>query len=106
MSVQGAFFVYWTAYGMSSASYLGIWQWRMVNLLQIVLPLIVMIGLIFSPETPRWLVMHDKLDKARNALARINPPDDVDPEFEAIVAAVNYERSLVSNRTTWTTPCE
>jgi len=100
----GAFFVYWTAYGMSGKSYLGIWQWRMVNLLQIVLPTIVIVGIALSPESPRWLVENGKLNKARQALGRVNPPDDVDGEFEAIVAAVNYERSVINKGDGWMTP--
>ena len=50
-------------------------------------PSVVMfIGLIFMPESPRWLVFHDKDDKAREVLAKTRKPKEVEEELRDIKA--------------------
>ena len=43
-------------------------------------------GLIFMPESPRWLVFHDKDDKAREVLAKTRKPGEVEEELRDIKA--------------------
>ena len=97
--------VYWIAYGMTKANYLGIWQWRTVTLLQTVLPSFVFVGLCFCPETPRWLVERGKLDAARRSIIRVREAHEVDEELEAIIAAINYEKVVINKGRSWLTPC-
>jgi len=48
-------------------------------------PSVVMfVGLLFMPESPRWLVFHQKEDKAREVLAKTRMPDQVEGELMSI----------------------
>jgi SP family sugar:H+ symporter-like MFS transporter len=46
-------------------------SWRTVIGIGIAWPLILIVGMIFMPESPRWLARHGKMDKTRLALARV-----------------------------------
>jgi len=45
-------------------------SWRIVVGLGIIWPLILSIGILFMPESPRWLAIHDRMPEARRSLAR------------------------------------
>ena len=47
--------------------------------------LIMFVGLLFMPETPRWLVFHGKTTKARQTLARVREPSKVSEELNSIL---------------------
>ena len=48
-------------------------------------PSVVMfVGLIFMPESPRWLVFHNKDDKAREVLAKTRRPEEIEEELQDI----------------------
>ncbi|KAK4505155.1 hypothetical protein PRZ48_003118 [Zasmidium cellare] len=59
------------------------WSWRIPTVLQVLLPLVSLPGLIFSPESPRWLISVDRTEEARAVLERICGRENVD--------LVNYE---------------
>ena len=46
--------------------------------------LIMLVGMLFMPESPRWLVFHKKGEKARRVLLRSRTTSKVDEEMEAI----------------------
>lgn len=43
------------------------------------------IGLLFLPESPRWLIFHDQKGRALRVLKKIRSPEDVAGEFDAIL---------------------
>jgi len=45
------------------------------------------IGLWFTPETPRWLVFHNNVDKARKTLKRVRHWSVVEEELAKITQA-------------------
>ncbi|KAF2104618.1 general substrate transporter [Rhizodiscina lignyota] len=79
--------------GQSEAS------WRVPFALQIFPALVLGIGMLFYPESPRWWLMVGKDQKALDALSRIRrlPTDDhmLSTEFLAIKADVLFEQSYV-----------
>ncbi|KAF4982725.1 hypothetical protein FZEAL_1714 [Fusarium zealandicum] len=94
----GAFIAYWINYicGRNREA-LGQWDWRMVVIFQIMVPILVIILLPFQPESPRWLVKKDKTDAARAALRRIRDTDEeVEEELLTIQAAIEYEKEAIS----------
>jgi len=50
------------------------------------------IGLIFIPDSPRWLAGRGHLDQARAVLKRIRPPGKVDAELKDIQDSVSQQK--------------
>ena len=49
------------------------------------IPSVVMfVGFLFMPESPRWLVFHGKPGKAQNVLYKLRDPSEVVKEMEEI----------------------
>ena len=46
-----------------------------------------LIGLLFTPETPRWLVFHNKIEKARKVLLKVRQRGEVEDELNLIINA-------------------
>ncbi|KAI8071548.1 general substrate transporter [Gongronella butleri] len=76
----------------------GQWSWRLPLLLQIVFAVILAIGTFGLPESPRFLVYHDRDDTAKEILCRMydKPVEDesVQREYNEIAEAVHYERTI------------
>ena len=48
---------------------------------------LMVISLLFTPETPRWLVFHNRVDKARKVLHLVRHKCEVEDELEIITKA-------------------
>jgi hypothetical protein len=58
-------------------------------------PSIVMFfGMIFMPESPRWLVFHNKKEEAVKILRKTRTQEETDKELEAIVDEYEEHRKL------------
>lgn len=67
-------------------------MWRVMFALGAVPGLLFLIGLVFLPESPRWLVLKGILDKARGSLQRLRGTGaNVDGELDEIVRAAKAE---------------
>lgn len=53
----------WTSYG-ANLHIDNNWAWRLPTLLQGALPAVVMACMLFFPESPRWLIAHDRREEA------------------------------------------
>jgi MFS transporter, SP family, sugar:H+ symporter len=60
-----------------------------------------MVALPFMPETPRWLVEHNKPEQAKKALARLRNKDTsenmLEAELQEIMVTFEAEKSLTGN---------
>ncbi|NHD16989.1 MULTISPECIES: sugar porter family MFS transporter [unclassified Actinopolyspora] len=64
------------------------WEaWRWMLGLAVIPAVALFIGMLFMPETPRWLASRDRTDEARAVLERTRPPEEVEEGFEEIRAA-------------------
>ncbi|KAK7753270.1 hypothetical protein SLS62_004789 [Diatrype stigma] len=81
VTILGVVIAYWADFG--TAAYESSLQWRLPLALQAVFAVLLVLQVVGLPETPRWLVAHDRHDEARRVLAAIagRPVDD-----EAVVA--------------------
>ncbi|KAK5058471.1 hypothetical protein LTR69_006876 [Exophiala sideris] len=73
--------------------------WRVPLALQVIFPLALVCVLVFIPESPRWLYMHDRADEAEKVLIALHKRAD-DPthafartEIQIIRSQIDYERA-------------
>ncbi len=59
-------------------------QWRLMFAVGLVPAVLLLVGIFFLPESPRWLIKHGYDDKARDILARIRGTTEVDKELSGI----------------------
>ncbi|KAK7536178.1 MFS sugar transporter-like protein [Phyllosticta citribraziliensis] len=96
----GSFIAYWVNYGCQEHSErLGDWDWRMVVIFQLLMPVLIIAQLYFIPETPRWYIQHgDKVEQARASLSKVRDTDEaVETEILAIREAIEFEREAISS---------
>jgi MFS family permease len=96
----GSFIAYWVNFACSKHSIkLDEWDWRMVIIFQLLVPILILAQLWFIPETPRWYIQHgNRVEDARNALRRVRDTDqEVEDEILAIREAVEFEAEAISS---------
>ncbi|KAH7920813.1 general substrate transporter [Leucogyrophana mollusca] len=90
----GIMISYWIDFALYWASSSSA-QWRVPIALQIVLALIMIFGIGFLPESPRWLVKHHRTAEAMAVISALEDRPPTDPEvqrtFHAIREAVAIE---------------
>lgn len=59
--------------------------WRIPTILQVLIPILSLPGLIWAPESPRWLISNDRTEEARELLEKWHADGDKNS------ALVNYE---------------
>lgn len=102
--VIGSTFAYWLDYGVSLRVSPGTQQWRIPVAIQLIPGGLMLIGLFFLKESPRWLMNQGRHDEAHASLAYIrNEPaesESVLKELAEIRAALEEEIS-VTEGVTW-----
>jgi MFS family permease len=96
----GSFIAYWINYACSlHRQSLGEWDWRMVVIFQILVPLLIIILLPLQPETPRWYVQRKgDIDSARKTLRKIRDTEqEIEEELLVIREAIEYEKEAISS---------
>lgn len=59
-------------------------SWRMMLLVGIVPALVLIFGMVFLPDTPRWYILKGNFDKALEVLKKLQPEIDAKKEIEEI----------------------
>ncbi|KAJ6013429.1 hypothetical protein N7540_008020 [Penicillium herquei] len=102
--VIGSTFAYWLDYGVSLRIPEGTKQWRTPVAIQLIPGGLMLIGLFFLKESPRWLMKQGRREEALTSLAYIrNEPEDseeVQKEMAEIHAAIE-EELLLTEGVTW-----
>lgn len=102
--VIGSTFAYWLDYGVALHIPEGTSQWRIPVAIQLVPGGLMLIGLFFLKESPRWLMKQGRREEALASLAYIrNEPENsevVQKEMAEIHAAVE-EENLATEGITW-----
>ncbi|KAH8659790.1 general substrate transporter [Xylariales sp. PMI_506] len=99
----GSFIAYWVAYAAGlHRDTLGNWDWKLVVIFQMLMPLIICILIFLQPETPRWYIKRrNDIEKARQMLTRIREtPQEVEDELLAIREAIEFENEAISGNYT------
>lgn len=66
--------------------------WRWMFGLAVIPAAVLFIGMYFMPETPRWLVSNNQLDRAREVLARTHRDEQIEDEIKGIQEAERRSR--------------
>ncbi|OUT23552.1 hypothetical protein CAS74_001873 [Pichia kudriavzevii] len=102
MNTGGVFLGYCTTYG-TYHHYLDSRQWRIPLGLSFAWALFMIFGLTFTPESPRYLVENDRIEEAKQSLAK-NNKQDVNSEFvinEVNILADAIELEKSAGNATW-----
>ena len=96
----GSFIAYWISFGTSkNPQKLGEWDWKMVVIFQMMVPIIILSQVFFIPESPRWYVQKNRnYEKARRSLRRVRATEqDVEDEITTIREAIEFEAEAISS---------
>ena len=96
----GSFLAYWVNFGCSKhTATLGEWDWKMVVIFQLLMPILIVGQVFFIPETPRWLIKHgNRVEDARASLRRVRTSEaEVEDEILAIREALEFEKEAISS---------
>ncbi len=66
-------------------------EWRTMFLLAAIPGVLLLIGAMVAPESARWLVKVGRKDKARESMAKVTEPDQVDSELGKVEAQISEE---------------
>jgi sugar porter (SP) family MFS transporter len=92
----------WVTFG--TASVVGSWSWRLPSALQAVSSLFQMILCIFVPESPRWLVEHNRTSEAHLILLKYHAEGEDDSPllaFEMSEIKKTIEEEKIQSITSW-----
>lgn len=78
-------------------------DWRMMFAAGVVPAIILFIGMLFLPNSPRWLVCKGRLPNAKATLQKIRSTSNVDEEINEIQASIEQKSNwrLLLQRWTW-----
>ncbi|KAK9418242.1 putative Hexose transporter protein [Seiridium unicorne] len=97
----GSIIAAWVTYGTRTIP--STWSWRIPSLLQMLPSIAQLCAVWFIPESPRWLISHDRDEEALAALKRYHGEGEetelVRLEYEEIRSAIDTEK--LSKGTTW-----
>lgn len=87
----------WVGFG-SHHAYGSSFQWRFPLAFQVVPSVLLLVGLIWLPESPRWLVEHGRNDLALKILQKLHYDGENDEwlrnEFDEIKATISAEKEI------------
>ena len=67
------------------------WAWRTPIIVMQLYPILLFSGATLLPETPRWRVMHDNVDGAKDSIAKVFGEDEVEDRIKDLTEAHERE---------------
>ena len=87
---------------MSDAAFGGSGDWRWMIGVGVFPSLIALVGILLSPETPRWLTLNSNADKARDIIAQLQP-EATDADLDRIIAEIKESAHDEEAKPSWST---
>lgn len=91
--------------GQGTKDYTSTFAWRFPIAFNIAITLIIFVGTLFVPESPRWLMTKGRDEKALKSLRSIHKHGDeheVDTELHVLIEARKAEENNEGNGSKWT----
>jgi sugar porter (SP) family MFS transporter len=79
---------YLVDYGLSASR-----DWRLMFGLACIPAVLLFLGMLAQPESPAWLVTHDRVGDARRVLSRLRPASAVEDELASIMTSAQGQRA-------------
>lgn len=99
----GIMISYWIDYGLFFAT--GSVRWRFPVAFQAFFALVVIAGMLILPDSPRWLLKKNRVEQARDVIARLKnadpDSDEVDEEIAILEHTLSLEGQKFSYREFW-----
>lgn len=95
MITIGILVSYMTDYLLSNDRDLG--SWRSMFLIGFIPAVILLVGMIFLPETPRWLFSKNRWEEGKQVLMRVEDPDLVEQTLTDIRKEIDFEKNNSSS---------
>ncbi|KAJ6143515.1 Major facilitator superfamily domain general substrate transporter [Penicillium samsonianum] len=95
----GSFICFWINFACTkNVPQLGEWDWRLVVIFQLLVPVMILALLPTIPGSPRWYIQRgNNIEKAREALQRVrDTEEEVEQELLEIREAIEYEKEAIS----------
>ncbi|KAJ9130979.1 Sugar transporter [Pleurostoma richardsiae] len=86
VTILGVVIAYWMDYGTSFTD--SSLQWRFPLAFQAVFAALLVLQMVGLPETPRWLVRHDRYEEARGIIAAIEDKPSDDPAISRMIVDI------------------
>ncbi|KAJ5975457.1 hypothetical protein N7481_009164 [Penicillium waksmanii] len=102
--VIGSTFAYWLDYGVALRIPEGTSQWRIPVAIQLIPGGLMLIGLFFLKESPRWLMKQGRQEEALKSLAYIRNESEASEEVQREIAEIRAaidEETLATEGVTW-----
>ncbi|KAH0366696.1 general substrate transporter, partial [Aureobasidium melanogenum] len=80
------------------------WAWRLPIIIMQIFPVLLMAFIGLLPESPRWLVSHDRKDDAKAALVTIYGEDQAEESLDSLIESNDNESSKNATYTDMLTP--
>lgn len=91
----------WVTYG-TNLHLNNSWAWRTPTLVQCFLPSIAMSMILFFPESPRWLVAHDRREDAAKIFAKYHADGDINaPIVQLQISEIVEQMNLYRDDNPW-----
>ncbi|CAE6440618.1 unnamed protein product [Rhizoctonia solani] len=90
MNVTGVMLSFWTNYGLqtNAKSDTDNWIWRAAFIIQMVPGIIMTMGMVTQPESPRYLVQRGRIEEAAHSLSRLRARPSDDPAVRGVLAEI------------------
>ncbi|KAJ5852531.1 uncharacterized protein N7529_011916 [Penicillium soppii] len=95
----GSFICFWINFGCTKhVASLGEWDWKLVVIFQLLVPVMILVLLPTIPGSPRWFIRRgNHIEKARAALRKVrDTEEEVEQELLEIREAIEYEKEAIS----------
>jgi len=91
----------WTTYG-SNKNFANAWAWRIPTIVQAGMPAIVMVLILFFPESPRWLIANDRAEEGLAIMAKYHGDgDENSPLVQLQYHEIREQMALFRDENPW-----